>query len=474
VKRLLLLSSLAVLACFHSPERGSETDAALTDADTLASDASMDAGAPDLDQEVGLVGDAALAADATRDSGGPLESDAGPTRPYRLATSGAQLVVSGPELGLQLTEANVADDSDVMAVHQEFYGLPWDAFESGSAPPAEWVSVMDRLASSARMAKKPVFLSLTMLNGKRESLAPKTRIEQGQVKTSDDWSAKCYDFARAADAAQKREAYLRYVASMVTRFQPAYLNIAIEVNLFMEKCAEATPALIDLMNAVYRAVKAQRPETLVFPSFQIDHLYGYSEDSCASALERDACFERAYAAIKPILRDRFAISSYPYLSGFKSTAELPKDWFTRAASRAAETAVIAETGWPSTAIVVRTKTNTCQTYFSFDEGSSAAYLARVLADAEGGPIELVTWWSDRDLLVEPVMTECPCTFDATWCGVLDIFRGPASGGAFDTQAFGELLLKVFGTMGIRHYDGTPKTLHYAEWNAARALPWRAR
>jgi hypothetical protein len=420
---------------------------------------------------------AAGSADATREGAaeaGTARADAGPTRAYRLATAGAQLLVTGPALGLQLTEANVVEDSDVIAVHQEFYGLPWDAFESDTAPPVEWVAVMDRLAASAHGAKKPVFLSVTMLNGKRESLAPKTRIEQGQVKTTDDWSAKCYDFARAPDAAQKREAYLRYVASMVTRFAPTYLNIAIEVNLFLEKCPEATPGLIALINAVYGAVKAESPDTLVFPSFQIDHLHGYSEDSCASATQRDACFDSAYAVIAPILRDRFAISSYPYLAGFKSVAELPSDWFTRAAARGHETALIAETGWPSTGIVVRTKTGSCQTYFSFDESVSAAYLARVLADAESGALELVTWWSDRDLLIEPLMTDCPCKFDATWCSVLDIFRGPASSGAVDTQAVGELLLKIFGTMGIRRYDGAPKTAHYAQWNAARALPFQAR
>jgi hypothetical protein len=436
----------------------------------------LDAADPDLTDGGPASRDASAALDAAVDGardGSTAEGDAGLTRPFRLASTGAQLIVSGPALGLQLTEGDVASDSDVIAVHQEFYGLPWDTFESDAAPPSEWVSTMERLAASARSAKKPVFLSVTMLNGKRESLAPKTRIEQGQVKTTDDWSAKCYDFARAPDAAQKREAYLRYVAAMVTRFAPAYLNIAIEVNLFLEKCPEAAPGLIALMNAVYRAVKVQSPDTLVFPSFQIDHLYGFSDDSCPAAAQRDACFDKAYEVIKPILRDRFAMSSYPYLAGFKSTAELPSDWFTRAPSRAREIGLIAETGWPSTPIVVRTKNNTCQTYFSFDEATSSAYLRRVLSDADSAPLELVTWWSDRDLLVEPLMTECPCRFDATWCSVLDIFRGPASSGPIDTQAFGELLLKVFGTMGLRRYDGTPKTLHYAQWMSARSLPIRA-
>jgi hypothetical protein len=400
-----------------------------------------------------------------------LGYDTGIPRRFRLATTGAQLVVKGSALGLQLTPANAADDSDVMSVHQEFYGVPWDAFEAETPPPPEWVAVMDRLASSSRAAKKPVFLSVSLLNGQRQYLAAKTKIENGDVKTTDNWSASCYDFRAAPDSASKEAAYLRYVTYMVNKFAPAYLNVAIEVNLFFEKCPAATAGLIEVVNRVYDAVKKQAPNTLVFPSFQIDHLYGYSKDSCADASRRAACFDAAYAVIAPLRRDRFAMSSYPYMDEIGKVGNVPADWFTRGASRASETALIAETGWLSTDLVVRAKDGTCPKIFAFDEKESAAYLARVLGDADSAGLDLVTWWSDRDLVVGELMTNCPCKFDATWCAVLDIFRGPASpGNPTDTQLLGELLLKAFGTMGLRNYDGTPKPGHLALWNAALARP----
>jgi hypothetical protein len=59
-------------------------------------------------------------------------------------------------------------------------------------------------------------------------------------------------------------------------------------------------------------------------------------------------------------------------------------------------------------------------------------------------MDLVTWWSNRDLVVTELMAECPCDFDPTWCTIVDIFRGPASAGP-DVQFFGELALKAFGT-----------------------------
>jgi hypothetical protein len=159
------------------------------------------------------------------------------------------------------------------------------------------------------------------------------------------------------------------------------------------------------------------------------------------------------------------------MSEIGSPANLPADWLTRGAARGGETPLVAETGWPSTDIVVRAKDGTCPEYFSFDEATSAAYLARVLSDADTKELDLVTWWSDRDLVVSDLMTNCPCTFDATWCTVLDAFRGPPSTSATDTQLFGELLLKVFGTMGLRRYDGTEKPALLTAWNGARIRPY---
>jgi hypothetical protein len=411
--------------------------------------------------------------DAAVDAAGPgrpndaAPKDAGSARITRLASSGAQLLVSGSRLGLQLTAANLGDDADVFALHQEFYGVPWAAFESGSAPPAEWAAQMDELANMAKQAGRPVFLSISMLNGARERLAATTRIESGQVKTSDDTSAACYDFAKAPDAASKRNAYLRYVEAMVERFQPEFVNIAIEVNLFFEKCPAAAPGLIEVINAAYAAAKAKRPASSVFPSFQIDHLYGYSKDSCPDATQRDTCFELHYAQLAGIKRDRFAMSSYPFLNQIADPSALPADWFSRAAARGSERPLIAETGWLSTPLVAKMDNGSCATVLSSDESISAAYLMRVLADAARLDMDLVTWWSDRDLVRSELMTDCPCQFDATWCSVLDAFRGPVVANAPQTQFIDEVLLKAFGTMGLRRYDGSTRAAHAAAWAAAR-------
>ena len=412
----------------------------------------------------------AASTDASAPSGTGADSSttAGdPGRALSLASAGTQLLVTGPDLGLQLTEANLADDVDVVAVHQEFYGVPWEALLNNTEPPPEWMAKMQTLAQHAHAVSERVFLSISMLNGSRNSLAARTTIEAGQVKSQDNWAANCYDFASAADGAQLREAYLRYVERMVELFAPRYLNLAIEVNLFLEKCPDAAAGVVDVANAAYARAKALDPTLLAFPSFQIDHLYGYAKDSCPDGMDKDACFDRNYAQITGFERDRFALSTYPYLQG-QRVQDLPDDWFERGAARGGERALIAETGWLSTDLVAQNGT-ACTTVITSNEQEAADYLTRVLSDAQRVPLELVTWWSNRDLLPAGLMTNCPCDYDATWCSVVDQFRGAAGGTLTPGADFiGEVLLKAFGTMGLRDYEGALKPKLAEPWSAARS------
>jgi hypothetical protein len=408
--------------------------------------------------------DAALADAAIADAGASA-----PGRAFLLASAGTQLLVAGPSVGLQLTEANLDKDVDVVAVHQEFYGVPWQAFLDESEPPAEWSAKLRALAEHAHGVSEQVFLSISMLNGARETLAERTRIENGQPKGEDNWAARCYDFATAADGAQMRAAYLRYVEYMVELIRPSYLNYAIEVNLFLEKCPAAAAGVIEVANAAYAAAKAKQPALIAFPSFQIDHLYGDAKDSCPEGMDKDACFDRNYEQITGFERDRFAMSSYPFLQGRK-VEDVGSDWFERAAARGGERALIAETGWLSTDLVAQNG-NQCTTVIHANAQDAAAYLKRVLSDARRVPLELVTWWSNRDLLPAGLMTNCPCDYDATWCQVVDVFRNAAGGPLVPGSDYvGEILLKAFGTMGIRDYDGQPKPELAPIWKDARTQP----
>jgi hypothetical protein len=374
-------------------------------------------------------------------------------------------------LGLLITPANLSEDVDVVEIHQEFYGLPWDAFRAGTEPPAEWVAAMTAIKNSVAASGKQTFLSVTMLNGARNSLQAKTTIVDGTVQSTDGWAAPCYDFETAPDGAAMKQAYLAYVSWMIDLFSPAYLNVAVEVNLFFENCPNSAAGVIDVSNAAYALAKTKTPAPLTFPSIQIDHLYGYASTSCPDAGQREACFENLYAQIAPLKRDRFAMSTYPFFGVAVTPADLPSDWFSRGAAVGGERALIAETGWDSSSLIAQLDDDgMCLPVFSESEPEEEAYLDRVLTSAAEDDLDLVNWWSDRDLIVSQLMTACPCTFDTVWCEVLDISRGPATDGGGNPQFYGEVLFKAFGTMGLRDYEGNPKPTVYPRWSEALELP----
>src|ERR1700722_11014187 len=223
-------------------------------------------------------------ADAGPAPGGGFEP--APSRSFFLASGGVQFLVDGG-LGLLITPANLTQDADVVEVHQEFYGVPWDAFLAGTDPPAEWVTAMTGIAQSVAASGKKTFLSVTMLNGARDSLTAKTTIENGTVHSTDNWAAPCYDFESAPDGAAMKQAYLAYVGWMIDEFSPVYLNIAVEVNLFFDNCPASAAGVIDVSNAAYALAKAKNPELVTFPSIQIDHLYGYDSATCPDAGQRE-------------------------------------------------------------------------------------------------------------------------------------------------------------------------------------------
>lgn len=390
----------------------------------------------------------------------------GPTRPTALASTGAQLLLT-PAPGIYLTPANLATDVDVPVIHQEFYGVPWTAFENGTAPPPEWVAVMDQLAADAS-AIGPVWLSLQLVSGDRTHLAPETVISQGRITTQDDPATQCFDFA-TAQGATKRAAYVAYVDWMVRKFKPRYVNVAIELNIFAHGCPAQWDAMVDTERAAYDAAKAAQPDAAVFPSIQLEFLYGYA--NCPGG-DLTACYDAAYAKLANLKRDRFAVTSMPFLvAALRDINAMPADYLTRAGDRGGEATVIAETGWLGTPLVARLNTQ-CITAIPSSEGDQLAYFDRVLAAAAAHEIEVVTWVSNRDVLPAELMTDCPCDYDATWCGFLDAYRQAVGGTDANAQASAEYGLKQFGSMGLRLHDGTPRSQLFSLWQDARSLPWR--
>ena len=369
------------------------------------------------------------------------------TRGYRLAATGVTL---DPTMGDSIGDANLADDVDVIAVHQDFYGVPWSAFLANTAPPAAWATQMQTIAQHT--AGHDVFLSLAPLDGSRQTLAPDVNPDGTQQP---GWKPACYDLATAGDGAAIQTAYAAYVTYMIELFHPKWVNVAIEVNLFHVACPSAWDGMVALERAAYAAAKAAAPATPAFPSIQINVLDG-------------AAYNAEYAALANLQRDRFAISAYPYaIAAYATPADIPADWLTRAAAQGGEQLFFAETGWLGSDIVALAPDGLCETVLADPPEEQADYFDLLVATAKANGVEVITWFSDRDVLPPQTMTDCPCTFSQTWCNVVAYFR--SLGGSDPTLQFEEeVAIKTFGTLGIRYYDGTPRQPVYSHWQTARA------
>jgi hypothetical protein len=405
--------------------------------------------------------------------GGGSDADAGasadappdaPTRAYRLASAAVQL---DPAAGVVFADPELAGDVDVINVHQDFFGVPWEAFATNTSPPAAWAAKMTELAQQAHATGKPIFLALAPLDGDRTHLAPNAVTTTTGFDVVHGWKPACYDLATAADGASLRIAYAHYVDYMARLFQPRWTNIAVEVSLFHLTCTAAWPGMVALERDAYDAAKLAAPTAPAFPSIQIDILYG--RVGCSPPKTAEECYEIEYAAIAGLKRDRFAISTYPYnFAGFAHPDAVPGDYFGRAARRGGETLLIAETGWLATSIVVTDENARCLTALASTPAEQADYFDRVVDAGIANDVELITWISNRDFLIPQVMTDCPCTFSPAWCGVIDFVRGQAATPVGKRDA--EVSFKVFGTMGIRDHAGNPRQPIYDRWVAARALP----
>jgi hypothetical protein len=373
------------------------------------------------------------------------------------------------------SQNTLATDVDVLTIFGEFYGIPWTEFASGPTPNANnpWTIKLLSLAQQAHVTNKPISLQLLLTRKKLTQIASNNN---GSLVVQ-DWpsSNDCYDFSQfsqsGTDANAKYIAYLNYTKWMVNTFQPKYLNIGVELNLYYHDCNPSFPrrwdSLVSFENTIYDQIKSTYPNMIVFPSIQLESLYNNS----LTGID-----DNAYAALSSLKRDRFAISTYPMLvgksgGGFISPADLPADYLTRAAEKGGEKELIAETGWNSQNLNFGTPTS-CNTLIPSDETKQATYLQYVLDTAQAKNITLVTWWSNRDLMPATVMTACyplatspnypECNGDP-WCVADNLFKQSNA----DPNT-GEYLFKLFGAMGIKDYNGTAKVSTASIWQQALA------
>lgn len=187
------------------------------------------------------------------------------------------------------------------------------------------------------------------------------------------------DLAGARFADKKvRDALLTYARYVATNYQPKYLAFGVEINSYQRAQPQDFEQFVLLYHEAYRAVKELSPDTLMFPTFQLEDMQGY--------LPLDAPKPPQWYLLSRFGADldMLAVSSYPR-SVFPSIDNLPADYFSQLKTFTKKPIALVSTGYPS-----------APNPDESTEALQATYMLRVLNYAQALSMSLVVWFVSQD------------------------------------------------------------------------------
>ena len=177
-----------------------------------------------------------------------------------------------------------------------------------------------------------------------------------------------------------RQAFIAYTAYVVKNYSPDYLAIGVEVNMTFERNPKQFEAFVSLYQEAYDTAKAANSKTKVFPTFQLEDLEGNFGEVHPPHWSIIDSFRTKM--------DALAISSYPFLSGIRTAADLRSDYYSQLKTYWDGEILISETGYPSAPVDGQVTVGT--------EEDQQAYLARLVGEANKLGFSLVVWFAALD------------------------------------------------------------------------------
>jgi len=355
------------------------------------------------------------------------------------------------------------DDKDLLSIHaDDFWGVPWEQCNaSGCTPPAAWANKWTSFANSANSQGKILYLALSPLQD-RKRLAPKVDSTTGNPVPSWESAGQidadgCYRFSTDANAATYKAAYISYVKYLVNLVGARYITPSVEMNIQFTQCPSQKAAWIAWYTDVHNALKAEYPSHVIFPTFQMEHMYGISnpQAACSPGTPPATCFDQRLTEALAIPGDRIAFSAYPIYWKAQS-ADYPTDTYARVQGATTRKIWVAETGWSAVEIKQSYEHagTTCGAALfpatMANNTEQEAYMRWLLAEAQTRGFESVIWWLNRDFLDGAVAATCPCNPAVSDTCVLSEAFYTAAG------TDGEVLMRFFSNMALRNYDGTAR------------------
>lgn len=175
-----------------------------------------------------------------------------------------------------------------------------------------------------------------------------------------------------------RDALTHYAQFVATNYDPKYLAFGVEINAYQRAQPDDFERFVTLYHEAYRAVKDISPDTLVFPTFQLEEMQGYLPLDAPKPTQWNLLSRFA-----PSL-DMLAVSSYPR-SVFPSVDNLPADYFDQLTKYTNKPIAIVSTGYPS-----------APAPDDSTEALQSTYLLRLLNYVQELGMSMVVWFVSQD------------------------------------------------------------------------------
>lgn len=276
----------------------------------------------------------------------------------------------------------IEGNADLMAIHLDG-GVPWpEAFTAnnfdnyGSGVKSEVAGLVTRLSG---MTNKTIYLAVSPFNSLRDGKAQYWNVSTGESLPS-PWDSLQFnsDFVVAA--------YFNYLDELIKKFDPTYVNYAVEINEYYHNVPGDIVNLQYFFVNLYSLLKAKYPDRIFMVSFAMT--------SPGSAKMRETA--DLFQLIKSYV-DMVGISVYPY--AFYShpdkgnPANLPSNWLTQIEEIAPDRPYfIAETGFVGESLSIPA--------FGLevvsDESKQKAYLEKLFEDSNKLKVAGIVWFAAYD------------------------------------------------------------------------------
>ncbi len=249
------------------------------------------------------------------------------------------------------------------------YKIPWNAWINNSPLPPEFTREIDRRVSK-KMKTHQLLLSVSLLNIDRSDLL-------------EDYDGSIPNYSALNDTVIEN-AYFKHLKYLISRFDPDYLVIAMEVNELKIHSESKWTAYQSLMNKIRTRLKDAYPNLPLSESITLHNWFEPEVKDQTGFISEISNYINQNM-------DFAAISYYPFLKGQHKKTEFQRA-FNFLHSEVSVPIAFSETAHLAENLTIKNfniniKSNACEQKY---------YLETLLLNAHKQNYEFIIWWTHRD------------------------------------------------------------------------------